>query len=400
MFNFFNKFKKSNQQSQSKKAMTKSEILNYILDGGLSGITELKTERRNNTIYLPELQLTIEPLVEKASENTVVIHYKMYSELWQSELFECSTGIAADVHTALGMSLGTFAFSFLRGLKNIADSNVKCTVSSVFSGKEHRWKVYSGDITGTGEKNSPKVSDYWSIIGDDVIKRLGNQNIACVKVYLGKIGSIISGECRINDIPVPELSDKISAAAENWSGKGYVSEKQFFFIVQDRDTKVDYAYEGHEGEAGIQKAVDTYLKLFNVVDSQEKYDRIIEDTFEVVKDKTLAAECHYLIKEIFTEKAFEERLLLGDEISFVRPDGSETVTYKSQLSDYMAIRKAIFNALSSNLLGDRTTAVFSHLITMSTLRRAVEQYEQSGKAKGILKVSGMIFDVDDDFEIR
>ena len=53
MFNFFNKFKKSNQQSQSKKAMTKSEILNYILDGGLSGITELKTERRNNTIYLP-----------------------------------------------------------------------------------------------------------------------------------------------------------------------------------------------------------------------------------------------------------------------------------------------------------------------------------------------------------
>lgn len=403
MFNFFGKLKKTVHISKDKKRiMTKEEILNYILDGGLSNITELKSERRNNTLYLPELQITIEPVVKDASENTVAIYYKMYSELWKSELFECSTGVGPDTYTAMGMALGTFSLSFLQGLKNVADKNIRCSVSSDFSGKTHKWEVYSSDITCAGEKKAPSVSEYWKIIGNDIIKRLGNQNVVYVKIYLGKIGSKIIGECRINDIPVPELGDKIASVAKNWSADGYVCEKQFFFIVQDKDTKVSYMYEGHEGETKIQKAVDTYLKFFSVVDCQEKYERIVEDTFNAVKDKTLAAECHNFIPEIFAEDFFEEKekLLLGDEITYARPDGNEILTYKTQLSDYPAIRKAVFNALDSKLLGDRTVPVFNHLISMSSIRKAIEQYEAEDNATDILKVSGMIFNVDYDAEIR
>lgn len=399
MFRIFDDMNKPNRIPPNNSRMTKEQVLAHILNGGLARLTTLQTQRRGRTVYLPELQFSIEPVVDRITDNTAGIFFRMYSALWKTDLIEFSSGVGPDAQTALGLSLGTFAFSFLQGLKNIADHRSKETVTSGFAGNPHKWEVYAGNLTGTGQKTAPAVSEYWELIRDDVIKRLGNQNAVYVKIFLGKIGDHISGECRINDIPVPEISKKIAAVAEQWSAAGYVSEKQFFFLVQEPETKTAYPYEGTEGDAKIQKAVDTYLQLFSLVDSQEMYDRIIADTDSVIHDFTLATECRRFIADIIAEHFFQDKLQVDDALTIRYPDGKAVTAYRTQLSDYPAIRKAVFHALDTKLLGDRTKAVFSHLITMSGVGKAAEIYDAQGKT-GISTVSGFELNVGADFTVR
>lgn len=50
------------------------------------------------------------------------------------------------------MAIGTFALSFMQGLKGVADNDIKCRITSEFAGHSHSWRVYSSDIVDTGVK--------------------------------------------------------------------------------------------------------------------------------------------------------------------------------------------------------------------------------------------------------
>lgn len=93
------------------------------------------------------------------------------------------------------------------------------------------------------------------LLKEDIIKRLGNQKAVCVKVFNSALESKVIGECKINDIFVPELGDKIAEIAKKWVTDGYVTEKQYFFIVQDDDTISDYPYAGEEGKDRLRSNV-------------------------------------------------------------------------------------------------------------------------------------------------
>lgn len=395
---------KNNDEEEKTKVMTKEEILGRILGGELSDYIELKSETRGDRIYVPEFKMEIKPIVYEVKERFVNLGFDMYSDLWGAHFFECSVGLGNDCSSAYGMAIGTFAFSFMQGLKTVADNHVKSSLTSSFAGREHKWKVYESNVVATGKKDEKRVkSDYWNLLKDDIVKRLGNQKAVCVKIFNSNYESKVTGECRINDVPVPELGEKVGELAKKWEKEGYKSEKQFFFIIQDKNTVTEYPYAGRAGEAILRSAVAEYLKVFSQIKSQEEYSNIVETTAAITGDKTLAAECLCFVAEMCAERVFDEVFTLGDSFALCRPDDSTYDTYKCQLSDYMPIRRAVFDTFSSGVLGEKTNQVFNQLVYMSSLRNLMDQIEAQGKKPEELKgmvVGHMLYSVPQDFEIR
>ncbi|MBP1590561.1 MAG: hypothetical protein J6W65_04380 [Oscillospiraceae bacterium] len=382
--------------------LTAEEVKNRILDGGLADLIELKAERKGNSVYIPELKISITPNVHEVRENFVNIVFSIWSDEWETELTEVSVGAGNDTESALGMALGMFAYSFMNGLKNVAENRPAGNVTSYFAGNEHKWTVYASNITGAGNGKPDEVSEYWELIGKDIVRRLGNQKITYVKVYTSRNGSNVICECRINDVPVPVLSKKLETVTEKWNVDGFVSEKQFFFIIQDDDTLRKYRYAGKEGREKLYNAVAEYMKLYGKVNSEEEFMSIVDDTAKITGDRTLAEECHCFIPEICAERVYADFLHIGDGMILLRPDDQAAEAFRSQLSDYMPLQEAVFRAFNSGVLGDRhkTDEVFSSFVSQSSLKNVVDQArEQDATVEG-LAVQQIIYHVDVDFELR
>ena len=382
--------------------LTAEEVKNRILDGGLSELIELKSERRGNSVYIPELKISITPNVHEARDNFVNIVFSVWSDEWETEMIECSVGAGKDTESALGMALGMFAYSFMNGLKNVADNRPAGNVTSYFAGNEHKWTVYASNITGAGKGKPDEVSEYWDLIGKDIVRRLGDQKITYVKVYTSRNGSNVICECRINDVPVPVLSKKLETVTEKWNVDGFVSEKQFFFIIQDDDTMRKYRYAGKEGREKLFNAVAEYMKLYSKINSEEEYMSIVDDTAKITGDRTLAEECHCFIPEICAERVFADFLHIGDDMLLLRPDDQAAEAFRSQLSDYLPLQNAVFRVFNSDILGDtkKKDEVFSQFVSMSSLKNVVDQAREKDATVEGLAVSQIIYHVDIDFELR
>ncbi|MBP0962379.1 MAG: hypothetical protein J5864_09585 [Oscillospiraceae bacterium] len=382
--------------------LTAEEVKNRILDGGLADLIELKAERKGNSVYIPELKISITPNVHEVRENFVNIVFVLWSDEWEREMIEVSVGAGKDTESALGMALGMFAYSFMNGLKNVADNRPAGKVTSYFNGNEHKWTIYASNITGAGKGKPDAVSEYWELIGSDIVRRLGNQKINYVKVYTSKNGSNVICECRINDVPAPALSKKLETVTENWNVDGFISEKQFFFIVQDDDTIKKYRYAGKAGKEKLFEAVAEYMKLYSKVTTEEEFMSIVDDTAKITGDRTLAEECHCFIPEMCAERVFADMLHIGDGIMLLRPDDQAAEAFRSQLSDYMPIQEAVFRVFNSDILGDRQKRdeVFSQFVSMSSLKNVIDQAREKDATVDGLAVQQMIYHVDVDFELR
>ncbi len=382
--------------------LTAEEVKNKILDGGLSGSTKLKTERRGDSVYLPELKMSITPDVQEVRNNFVNLVFVIYSEEWETEMVECSVGAGKDTASALEMALGMFSFSFMNGLENLSENRPAGKVTSRFAGYDHNWTVYASNITGAGNGKPEEVSEYWQLIGPDVVRRLGNQKLTYVKVYTSKSDTNVVCECRINDVPSPELSKKLETVTEKWNIEGFVSEKQFFFLVQDDDTMRKYRYAGKAGREKLFDGVAEYMKLYGSISSEDDFMSIVDETAKITGDRTLAEECHCFIPEICAERVFADILNIGDAMLMLRPDDQAAEVYRCQLSDYIPLRNAVFAVFNSGILGDkdRNNEVFSRFVTMSSLKNVIDQAKEKDATVNGLAVGQIIYHVDVDFELR
>lgn len=403
----FHLFKKKNKKNtpnvipEKTKMLTKEEILRRILGGEFSSFIELKSETKNNTIYIPELEMSITPSVLEVSERIVSLNFEIYSDTLKTYFHERSTGLGKDTETAYGMAIGTFAFSFMQGLKAVADNDVKYRINSEYAGHSHSWSVYCSNIAGTnsGEK-SQDISDYWELLKDDIVKRLGNQKAVYVKIINSTFESNVIGECTINDIMIPELRAKLFEISSKWKSSGYKIEKQYFFIVQDDDTIIDSPYTGKKGQAELCLNVAEYMKNFNKISSREEYDNIIETTAAVTGDRLLAEECFYFIPQICAERHFENIFICNDELRFTFPDNNTVTSYKCQISDYTRIMDAVYDILNSGLFGEDTKLVSAKFAGANPLYDEYEKMKEKGLNPKGIKVNYICYNVPEDFNVR
>jgi hypothetical protein len=198
------------------------------------------------------------------------------------------------------------------------------------------------------------------------------------------------------------LSKKLETVTDNWNIDGFVSEKQFFFIVQDDDTMSKYRYAGKAGREKLFEGVAEYMKLYSKIESEEDFMSIVDETAKITGDRTLAEECHCFIPEICAERVFADMLHIGDTMMLLRPDDQAAETFRSQLSDYLPLRDSVFRVFNSDILGDRQKKdeVFSQFVSNSSLKSVIDQAREQDATVDGLAVQQMIYHVDVDFELR
>ena len=214
------------------------EVQEYLFTKGIPQYLSFKSERQGNILYLPEIEMSLQPIVNQLNEYSVVIEYSMYSKKLDKHFREVSTGMGQDVRTAVVMSTVSFLFSFMEGLGHVYRKINPIKINTDFEGNKHVWNVYLSNITGMGHIKNDKTSTnfYWNLLEDEIKKRLDNQKMVYVKVYVAKYPGEVIGEVRFDDEPIPELGKIVEKLAEKWETNDFVTQKQFFFIEQIPET--------------------------------------------------------------------------------------------------------------------------------------------------------------------
>lgn len=399
--NFFKKYSNSDNADNSGKNITKENADKHILNV----LHKMLTERnviKGDSLYCYKLDMTLTPMAVDLTERLVTIHFFMNSPKWGTELFECVSAMGKNPEQAINTACTSFVFSFIQGLEKMEKCEEPEPLETEFTGKNHKWKAYKSNLVGMGESVAAYVDSpdfYWRLLKDDVIKRLGNQKLCYVKIYVAKNESEIIGECRIDDIKSDELSELVAQSATNWDIQNFASQKMFFFIKQEDNTVTPYPYFGIEGYNSLKEKIKIAMEMFLECDTDEQYDSLIQRMFEKLSDKTLADECYSFIPEICAENAFGE-IKYSEMLDIQRGNKPNFHCYKNQLSDYYRIQKAAMSLLSSGVFGDNANKLYSKYIGYSAVGHGVSSITEAGNKLDNVKMSALVFSVSSDFEIR
>lgn len=396
----FNLFKRAYDNEESKKTVTPENADSYVVNNVLHKMLGIKDIIKGDSLYCPKWEMTLTPKVVELNDQKATLNIFMNSPRWKNELFECVSALGKDSEQAIGVACGSFIFSFIDGLRKMENDEYPEAFETDFAGKKHLWKAYKSDIVGLGE-NISDISPqfYWKLLKDEIIRRLGNQKLCYVKIYIAKTDKQTIGECRIDDVKNDELSDLVAKSAKNWNVKEFASQKMFFFIKQDDSTVIPYDYWGCEGFNVLKGKVKTAMELFAECDTDELYDTLITRTAEKIGDDILAEECLSFIPEICAENAFYE--VSYSEILDIMPVEKDKIScYKNQLSDYYLIQRAVLTLLSSGEFGNGTDEIYKKYIGYSAIGHAMSSVLQKGNKLDGIKMTALVFNVSENFKIR
>jgi len=375
------------------------EVQEYLLTEGIPQFLSFKSERQGNILYLPEIDMSLQPIVNQLNKHSIGIEYSMYSKKLDKYFREVSTGMGQDVKTAIGMSTTSFLFSFMEGLYHVYKKVNPIKMNTNFGGNKHDWNVYLSNITGMGnyenEKTTPTI--YWELIKDEIKKRLGNQKMVYVKVYAAKYPGNVIGEVRFDDKAIPELSEMVEKFAEKWKTNEYVTQKQFFFIEQTPETVIPNCYDGGEGLELMRSKVVKYLKIFQSATTQEQYDKLLENAEKQLGDKILASECYSFLPEIVAKRALEERFEFPDHVIIKSANESLETVYISQLSDYEKLEYCLFDIFNEGDLGDEIDNIWNKFINRSATFNLLAKSLKAGE--NIINME-VVYSMGDGFKLR
>lgn len=377
----------------------------YLLHVGLRGLCGTPETVEGDHLLLPEWNAVLTPSVDQLTQQGAVLSFRLYAPQWGKELYECCAGMGSDTKTALGISTGSFAFSFMQGLARMEGREECRPLASSFAGREHRWRVYLSDIVGMGKLLRPKRTDpavYWEALKDDIVKRLGNQKLCYVKIYGAKVGDDVTGECRIDDIKSDELSAKVAQLVERWEVEGFASQKQFFFIRQEESTLLPSPYDGPEGQAALKDKVVRAARMFHESQSQERFDTLPQRLAEALGDPTLAEECLTFLPEICAENAYQDEVAFAESLQLL-PSGESAlaqIVYKNQLADFYPMWKALFDAFDEGAFGEETNDVYRELISYSATFSSIAKAKEKNPSLKGGRLAALLCQVSGEFEIR
>jgi len=366
-----------------RKGKKMEEILEYVLEKALpSGLT-YKTERRENQLYLPEIDVTITPRVAQVHENNVGLEFYTHIGKYDRTIYEWCTGWGTDVFISAGSATASFCFALMFGLRKMLSGEDPENFTTEFAGKRHEWKAYRGDMVTMGDPGEwAKKLDadgYWDVLKEEIKKRLGNQRMVYVKVFAARYPDGIVGECRIDDVAIPELGRKVADLLQQSPSDKTFTNKQFFFIVQNEETVIPSPFDGPAGRDQLEKIVVDYLKLFRQSKTEELYSRLSEEAEKITGDPVLANECVFFLPEICAIHAlidkFDGQYEVSDRVIFNMEDGPHAV-YVSQLMDYDRLDQCICGILQKGLFGDQTKDLYYELLGCSSITKLLAEVKK------------------------
>ena len=352
------------------------------------------------SIVIKDWNVFINAYIEQADERSAAVNYYISSPNWDRDIFECCASIGNDASTAVGLSNGSFAFGIMTGIKAMNEGRILDEAETEFAGKKHKWRVYTSNIVNMGNDTGiPKnVNTYWNMFKDDILKRIGNQKICYIKIYGAKANNDYSiGELRINDINIPELSNKMNEHVKTWGSADFSSDKQFFFLVQDEETYTPYPCSNEE----IFNFVQQYSNMVLNSEDTEKLEAMI---YDLVKDNSLASDLFLFLPEICADNEFFNEVHSAESVNFnfASKDKNQTV-YKTQLYTYYLINNYIFELFANRMFNGKENEIYAKFINMSALYNIYSQiksdYEKKNKKLENIEVN-LSYNVDDSYILR
>lgn len=375
------------------------KALDLVLNGLFHGALPVEDRVEGNTIFLPEWGVRIRPEVEQITRQGAVLDLWLEAPQWGKELFECSMGMGSSPGSALAMSVESFLYTFMEGIERMERREEPRELETCFAGRIHRWELYPSNIVGLGNAPQPEGQVWWDALGDDIKLRLGNQRICYVKIYGAKVGGEVTGECRIDDIKSEELSAKVAALVEKWPDGKFASQKQFFFLRQSEETILPNPYEGSEGQARLRAAAVEAGRLFHACRTEEDFDRYTQRLTERIGDRTLAEECLTFLPEICAANAFPQ-LQAAEDVEIDRGDGAPQRVYKNQLADFYPLWTVFFQALRDGDLGEESDDIYRKFVGYSSTYHVICQIDQQGSRLEDCRLTALLCQVGEEFEIR
>lgn len=383
------------EENKDMDFQTTDEAAKYLLHQ-LHGCFETEDIIDGDRLILPEWNISVIPGVSEIRENFVNTYYYILFSDSDKELFECSVAIGADMHQAMGMAQGGFIFGIGNAIgAMMRDENAR-EFETEFAGNPHKWKAYLGNIVGMGKVPQETEADvYWKALWEGIAKRIGNQKLCYVKIYGANIGDgSYTGECRINDIKIDELSEVVEAMVREWGTTEFGSHKQFFMIRQEEETTLAYPFSYNE----LLDKTEIAMKLFEDCETQEEYEVFEQKLEQIVGDKNLAWELYAFIPEICAQNAFDK--INYPETIMLYNGGDSVEYYKTQLASYYAITDGVFRTFNKGVLKD-TDKVYREYISVSSVWSVICSAKESGH--DIEEENGqlcMMFNPEDDYTVR
>ena len=359
------------------------EILEYVLEKALpSGLT-YKSERREDRLYLPQVDITITPRVAEVQKNNVGLEFFVHLGKYDRTIYEWCTGWGTDVFLSAASATASFCFALMFALRKMCSAEDPEYLTTEFAGKNHEWKAYRGEVVTMGDPGEwAKTMDaarYWNVLNEEIKKRLGNQKMVYVKVFAARYPDGIMGECRIDDVAIPELGRLVADLMKQSPADKVFTDKQFFFIEQDAKTVIPSPYDGPSGRGKLEKMVVEYLKLFRKSKTEELYSRLPEEAEKITGDPILANECVFFLPEICAIhamiKKFQDKYEVSDRVIFNMEDGPHAV-YVSQLMDYDMLDQCICNILQKQLFGEETRDLYFELLGCSSITKLIAEVQK------------------------
>lgn len=377
------------------------KALEYVL-AVLSEGLEVNNRIENRRIFCPDYNITIAPKVSKLNEKSAYVLFVLHAPQWGEEVYESGTGLAETPQQAIRVACESFMFTLAGAvckMEKEGEKGADANIATIFGGKTHNWNVYFSDLAATGEAPEADADVYWDRLKKMIIKRLGNQKLCYVKIYVSRSGNRISADCRVDGLLSEELSAAAAKMAEQWKIGGFASHQVFFCIRQEDNTVSDYPYFGSEGRDKLKAKVKTAAEIFFAANTDEDYSNLLSDTKEKLGDDILAIECLSFLPEICAEHAFGQ-MKYAESVNISVGGRKEKNYYKNQLADYGRIRRALFELFNSGVFGSDTDAVFKKYVERSAIMNMVKQAQQkSGNISGT-RLTPLLFNIGEEFSVR
>lgn len=342
-------------------------------------------------VYIETLNLTIDTRMPHVNGAVVQLIFILKHQMFQEELMEPVAGAGATFDEAVEEGVKNFVESVLDGimkaLKNEGGEEVKASLLD----KTHRFTYYKSNIVKQGNKVSGESIDFWQLLGENIVRRIGNKKIYLIKVYAAKTANAVSCECRINGMVYPNFTKQLNEVASSWEIDGAIySERQFFVLVQEEESYVPYPL--------TKKEVDSYtlnaLLLYRECNSEAAYRELFDKILEICPNKSLATELYSFIPEIFTEIIFSD-VYYSDEILLIRGEERYNI-FRHQLTSYDWIYNVVDRTIRA---GYFEKSQVDPIIRCSASLNSINDALSKGSQMENLSMLGIAVPVPADYEV-
>lgn len=262
-----------------------------------------------------------------------------------------------------------------------------------FTQERHVFNVYRSRVNGLGKREGSMEGDFWDVLRDEIIPRLGNKKAYWVKVFTSKSKHRVLCEVRMNGVEEIDLSESLLSYAQAWECLGtYHTEKQCFLLIQDDKSYEESEFSKEEIVAYTHKAMKLYVRCRDYT----IYKKIRPQLIKLCRDDSLAYELFSFIPEIYCKYAYSS-VEYGDKLFMMKKDKEIRELYKSQVQSYSIIEETVLQRLK---MENVNRILIERVIEFSANARAIKKAMLEGEEVNNLYVPGVSYFVKDDYILR